>query len=518
MEFQIDAGHCQYPHTYIVGDPFVCEGEISTYSTQNNLGSTYSWSLDHGGTFTSSTNSNTVTVQWDDISDGTAHNLIVFENSITGCVDSDTMQVVIEDTITLACNNNVQISLDANCAGELNADMFLEDPQYNDDSYALIIEDENGVVLNQDTLSEFMVGNTYIVTVQHICSGNMCWSHMLVLDKTPPRLECGSDTIKCSDPIRPQDLNRYPIANYTSITTTANPYVYIASGTEGCSDLTLSYFDEIEDQSCNSDFTSIIYRTWFVEDPSGNQSSCIDTIYLNRTGLNEISYPVNWDGLQGNHDFIEACSSYPKDFNGNPHPDYTGAPTGPLCGNIMINYTDHKRLYLCGEGGNSYKVLREWILIDMCTSESFDTIQVIAIMDTKSPYVSINGLINNTLIAYTDNYSCESDVELPLPVIEDCSNTTLTVGYQLADENDVFPGSAIPYNTVYPSGGKYIIHNLPKGLARVKYTVTDDCGNTTEKIIFVRVIDNLVPQAVCDEHTTISLNEDGRGYFGKNHI
>ncbi|HEB62813.1 MAG TPA: T9SS type A sorting domain-containing protein, partial [Bacteroidetes bacterium] len=81
--------------------------------------------------------------------------------------------------------------------------------------------------------------------------------------------------------------------------------------------------------------------------------------------------------------------------------------------------------------------------------------------------------------------------------------------------NDVFPGPGIPYNTVYPSGGKYIIHNLPKGLARVKYTVTDDCGNTTEKIIFVRVIDNLVPQAVCDEHTTISLNEDGRGYLGK---
>ncbi|HHH53007.1 MAG TPA: hypothetical protein ENK91_05060, partial [Bacteroidetes bacterium] len=515
LEFEIAAGHCVYPHTKIIGDDFVCEGQESTYTTQSNVGSTYSWSLDHGGVFTSATNTNSVTVAWDDNSDGSVHHLSVAENSANGCTVYDTMNVVIEDTIALACNNSVQISLDANCAGELTADMFLEDPQYEGESYSLFIQDQNGVFLNQDTLSSDMVGNTYIVTVQHQCSGNMCWANMLVLDKTAPEVECGSDTVRCSDPVRPQDLNMYPIVHYTSIHTTANPYIYIAKGTPGCSDLTMQYFDDVEDGDCGTDFTSIIYRTWFVSDPSGNQSSCVDTIYTTPTGLDDITYPVNWDGLPGNHDFIEACSNYKKDLNGNPHPDYTGAPAGPLCGNIMINYTDHKRIYLCGEGGQSYKVLREWVVMDNCTGASFDTIQIIAVMDTRSPYVSIPGLVNNTLVVETQDYDCGSDVILPIPHIRDCSGTTYTVGYQLADEDGNFPDPVIPYTTVHPHGGSYVLQSIPTGLARVKYTVKDDCGNTTEKIFLVRVNDSLPPQAICDQHTTITLTDEGIGYLNK---
>ncbi len=515
LEFKVDSAHCQYPHTKIEGDPFVCEGQESSYTTHNNAGSTYSWSLDHGGTITSATNTNTVTVQWDDSSDGTVHHLVVDENSASGCISSDTMKVVIEDTITLACNDNVQISLDANCAGELTADMFLEDPQYNNDSYRLIIEDENGVVLDQDTLSNDMVGKTYTITVQHICSSNMCWSHMLVLDKTAPEVECGSDTVKCSDPIKPQDLNRYPVVHYTSINPTANPYVYIATGTGGCSELTLRYFDEPEEQNCNSDFTSIIYRRWFVEDNSGNQSSCTDTIYLKRTGMDEISYPVNWDGLPGNHGFIEACSNYKTDANGNPDPSYTGAPSGPLCGNIMINYFDHKRIYLCGENGKSYKVLREWVVMDMCTGESFDTIQIIAVMDTKSPIVYFSNLPNNTVFATTKDYECGGDVLLPIPTIIECSEYTITVGYQIGTDDCGITDPFFPFKTLEKTGNDFIIHDVPKGKARAKYKVTDACGNFTEYIVCIEVIDDLEPQAICDEHTTISLNEEGKAFLGK---
>ena len=70
VEFVLNAGSCNYPYTEIVGDPFVCEGQISDYTTQNNLGSTYSWTLNHGGTITSAVNTNTITVDWDDDSDG----------------------------------------------------------------------------------------------------------------------------------------------------------------------------------------------------------------------------------------------------------------------------------------------------------------------------------------------------------------------------------------------------------------------------------------------------------------
>lgn len=86
--------------------------------------------------------------------------------------------------------------------------------------------------------------------------------------------------------------------------------------------------------------------------------------------------------------------------------------------------------------------------------------------------------------------------------------------YQVADELGNFSDN-IPYASVPFVGGKYKIPNIPAGLARVKYIVEDACGNTTEKIITIKVLDNLPPQAICDAHTSITLNENGWGYLNK---
>ena len=510
----VSAG-CSYPHTRIIGDPFVCEGKDTFYTTALNAGSTYVWTLDHGGTISSISPVNRAYVSWDPSSNGQVHHLSVIETSALGCIESEVLDVEIEDTITMACNNNVQISLDANCAGELTADMFLEGTRYDNESYSLKIQDAQGNVINPAILSDNMIGKTYMVTVKHLCSGNSCWSNMIVMDKTAPELLCHTDTIKCSASIYPLDMPHIvPLVHYTSIQITSNPYVFIAKGSNGCSDVTLKYYDNVITEDCNSEFTSTIIRTWLALDQSGNFTSCIDTIRTTRTGMEDIIYPKNWDGLPGNQPFIQACSIYKKDNNGNPHPDLTGQPDGPLCGNIMVNYSD-KRLYLCQPDDHSYKVLRHWIVMDNCTGESYDTLQIIAIMDTQNPKVTIPGLVNGVLIVNTGDYDCGSDVVLPVPVISDCSSTSYKVKYQVADDSGNFPPSNIPYLSVPFVGGKYKIPDIPAGLARVKYIVEDACGNTTEKIVTITVTDNLPPQAICDAHTSITLNENGLGYLGK---
>lgn len=524
IELEIAAGHCVYPRTKIVGDHFVCEGQVSDYSTHTNVGSSYLWTLTndgaHGGTMTTANNINPITISWDDNSDNKFHKLQLQETDANGCIVSDSILVQIEDTITMACNHDVQISLDANCAGALTADMFLEGQLYEDSSYQIIIEDSNGNLVDQDTLSKDMVNKVYTITVQHKCSGNMCWSYMLVLDKSAPELNCHADTIKCSESIKPEDLtDGFPLLYYTSIQKTSNPFKYIAKGTSGCSDMTLIYSDEVVEESCSSDFTSTIYRTWRVNDASFNSSVCIDTIKIERTGLSDINYPTNWDGLPGNNPFIQACSYYPKDANGNPDPSKTGAPSGPFCGNLMVNYSD-KRLYLCDDiGGQSYKVLRNWTVMDMCTGDGFDTLQIIAIMDTKKPIISIGGLTNgNTFVVNTEYYNCGANVELPVAKVKDCSIQDIheyTVGYQLADADGNYPDPTFPYTTLHKTGGKFILPNIPYRFARVKYTATDPCGNTKERIIYVKVIDNLPPQAVCDKHTAVTLSDLGIAYLSK---
>lgn len=506
---------CSYPHTRIIGDPFVCEDKDTFYTTASNIGSTYVWSLDHGGSITSTVPPYRAYISWDPSSNGQVHHLSVTETSVYGCIDTKVLNIEIEDTITMACNNNVQISLDANCGGELTADMFLEGTRYENASYSLKIQDAQGNIISPAILNNSMIGKKYMVTVKHLCSGNSCWSNMFVMDKTAPELLCDSDTVKCSDSVRPQDLTGgFPLVHYTSIQTTSNPFVYIAKGTNGCGDVTLRYYDNVKTENCVSQFTSRIFRTWIALDQSGNLTSCIDTIFTTRTGLEDIKYPKNWDGMAGNQPFIEACSTYKKDSKGNPHIDLTGQPDGPLCGNIMVSYSD-KRLYLCKPDQNSYKVLRHWIVMDNCTGESYDTIQIIAIMDTKNPVVTIPGTVNDILTINTQDYNCGSDVVLPVPVILDCSSTSYKVKYQVADELGNFPPDNIPYASVPFVGGKYKIPNIPAGLARVKYIVEDACGNTTEKIITIKVLDNLPPQAICDAHTSITLNENGWGYLNK---
>lgn len=506
---------CSYSHTAITGDPFVCRGATETYSTTLHAGSTYAWTLDGGGTISSDPTLNSITVQWSTSSSGAQHNLQVVETSQYDCTETVVLPVMIEQSITLACNNLVFISLDANCGGGLDADMFLEGTQYDNNSYSLIITAPDGSILNSNLLNSSMVGKTYMVTVLQNCTGNSCWSNMVVLDKTAPELLCHTDTVKCSTDIRPQFLDHgFPLVYYSSINTTSNPYVYIATGSNGCSNVTLKYYDTATEQPCSSRFTSIINRVWFATDASGNQTSCTDTIKIERTGLADIKYPGNWDGITGSNPSLNSCGTYAKDTHGNPAISVTGQPSGPNCGNLMVTYSD-KRLYLCSPDTNSYKVLRHWVVMDMCTNQSHDTIQIIAVMDVSKPLVSFTGLSNDTLFVNSQNYTCGSDVTLPVPTITDCSKTTLKVKYQLADANGVFPGSAIPYNSVPLIGGKYIISSVPRGLARVKYIAEDACGNTTEKIIYIKVKDNLPPQAVCDEHTNVTLNEIGITHLGK---
>ncbi len=531
IPISVPPGQCQYPKTQIYGDPFVCEGQEVIYSTPNDPGSTYLWTLTNGsangGVITSPNNNNSVSVLWDDDSDGATHTLAVRETSSNGCVVVDEMQVVIEDTITLACNDLVQVSVDVDCGGGLVADLFLEGQIYDDEAFSLVVQDSDGNVLSGIGLSESMIGNEYMVTIIHDCTGMQCMSRMLVLDKQSPQLKCHADTIKCYQSIDPFDLaSGFPILDKDGTPlpkskirkVPGEPRQYIAEGSSSCTDVTLRYYDEKVEEGClNKDFSYTIYRNWIATDESGNLSACQDTIKMTRVELKDITYPQHWDGLPGHKPFIQACSDYKKDHNGNPHPDLTGSPIGDLCGDFMISYSDHKRIPLCGVGDNkSYKVLREWTVMDNCDpNKFFDTIQVIAIMDTKKPQVNIPGLIEDSLLVVeAEYYDCGASIRLPSPKMEDCSKVGYNIYYQFADENGDFVAGA-PYVKLNKTGFHYVLPNIDGVRTKVKYVVFDICGNTTEKIFYVEVVDNLLPQAICDKHTSVTLDELGESYMIK---
>ena len=507
IPFVLGVGACTYPDPQIAGDHFVCEEQTLDYSVTGQAGSSYLWSLSSGGAITSPTDESEVTIAWN-ADDPGPHSLYVTETASNGCVVTENISIGIEDTIALACNNMVQVSLNSDCEGVLTADMFLEDMQFEDDSYELILSTLGGTLIPGTTITSDLVGQQIMVTVLHSCSSNSCWSLMTVEDKIDPEMNCTVDTVQCGEPYGPEEIG-FPVTFLTP-PDSIGPHSYEVQGIDLCAPLILTYHDDILLNDCQNEFSSYVVRRWDAIDGSGNTSVCYDTIKTTRTGLADLIFPANWDGLNGHNPFLDACGDWPKLWNGHPDPVYTGYPEGALCGNLQIDFTDI-HIPICGE--NSFKVIRKWFVMDECTSEVFDTNQIIAIMDLDPPIVTIVQDVEVT----TDEYKCSATVDLPLPtVLYECNSWTYTVGYKLADENGNPPPPSAPYVTDSKvrenSNGTYSLLDMPLGQTWVKYTVTDACHNATDAFFEVKVVDSLPPVAICDHHTVVSLNEDGFGY------
>ncbi|MBK7094871.1 MAG: HYR domain-containing protein [Saprospiraceae bacterium] len=106
-------------------------------------------------------------------------------------------------TNTLACNDEVIITVDEECNADINADMILEGGPYScyDDYRVEIFTsmpantwNATGDVDNPVGLGSYWVG-IYDAT------GNNCWGHITVVDKLPPVMECRDITVSCDEEI-----------------------------------------------------------------------------------------------------------------------------------------------------------------------------------------------------------------------------------------------------------------------------------------------------------------------------
>ncbi len=118
--------------------------------------------------------------------------LLEHGNVLDSCQFDLTVHQYQNPTTTLACNDNVQISVDDNCVGMVTPDMILEGGPYGCyDNYTVQIFSSMpvnvagavGDISNPAPLGTWVVG-VYDET------GNNCWSTITVLDKIPPTIEC----------------------------------------------------------------------------------------------------------------------------------------------------------------------------------------------------------------------------------------------------------------------------------------------------------------------------------------
>jgi hypothetical protein len=419
----------------------------------------------------------------------------------------------------LACNNLVQVSLDDDCRVEITPDMMLEgqgtDPLC---TYAVTVMGANGVPI---VGSPFVTGTQIdkTLTVKVSLGTNSCWGSIKVEDKLAPKINCPDDlTITCYD----------------------NRTFALPTATDNCGGLATVKLisNELEDRDCtDEDYTAIRVLTYQATDAKGNKSQlCVRTVYYEAIDFDDLVFPKNRDDVEspslscsGLKDTVLANASiaqvlWDKNKNGYPDVAETGAPTiggYPVFPNVSLcevnaTFTDQK-IQICA---NSFKVLREWTVLNWCSGEIEKDFQVIKVVDNEGPVVTCpedktspyDPNVKVADILSSDPYTCTASWNVIAPVvIFDCGVTTYTIDYLLADANGNAPvnGVYINDNVVKNANGTFTIKDLPVGRTWLRYTITDACGNSSPCFTEVDVVDNVPPVAVCDEFTVVTLTTGG---------
>ncbi|MDB4769232.1 HYR domain-containing protein, partial [Saprospiraceae bacterium] len=241
------------------------------------------------------------------------------------------------------------------------------------------------------------------------------------------------------------------------------------SATDACGAVTVTFTDEVEELGCNAGgFSEIITRTWTATDASGNATSCTATYRRIIQTLDDVLADLPTDLVLECGDAIPAVM------------------TDIGCSNIGIALENESTIDIC-EG--SYKLLRNYILVDWCTNETVEHFQIIKVLDTQAP--TVNALADLTIS--TNSNDCLGAVQLPTATATDaCSSATV---------------SATSSSAGTLSGN--LLTGLPVGSHTVTYTATDACGNESTGVLNITVEDQIAPIAICDEFTIVGIGSDG---------
>lgn len=287
----------------------------------------------------------------------------------------------------------------------------------------------------------------------------------------------------------------FPTVNDVTFTYVADN-TYLVKGIDDCTDATIQYTDEVIEEDCASIYSKVIKRCWAGQDKTGNVGApCCQYIYVYRNSLSTLTFPDNFDGLNGNPDPL-SCEIFGDSI---PSVEVTGLPFGNFCDNVQIADPVDVKIDICE---NSYKLLRTHKVIEWCSGSVIVHNQIIKVLDNEGPEL----ICPDDITISTDDYECSATYIVPKPEIgSECSETLTYV---------------LTYNSYNDVDSEYVAHHvnttnnqisgLQIGVNNIKWTVTDACGNSSSCVFTVTVEDRVRPNAVCDRTTTTAITGNGR--------
>jgi hypothetical protein len=391
------------------------------------------------------------------------------------CSFTVTVNEYVPTSNDLTCNNLVNLSLDENCEALITADQILEGNNYGCyEDYIITVTDANGNIVLGNLVDITHVGTTVTVTVMDPTTGNFCEGQVYVEDKLIPEFDCPANiTVACSDNTDPANTGEPVITSCELSHFVTSVDIYIDNG------------------EC-ADPVATIERTWTVTDDSGNSATCVQIITIAAFNLADVTFPT---------DFVDANSFECSDISNDPSLIASGNTGVPTIGGLeiansgvctaSINVTDD--IYDICEG--SYEILRTWKVRNTCLplgpNNPIEHIQIINVLDTEGPVVAAPADITIS----TSSTICATGFTAPAAnIVDGCSN------YDVITDT--------PFGSLVSNGGA-LTQGLELGTYTITYIATDACGNVGFDVMTVTVEDLIAPIAICDENTTVSLDNNG---------
>lgn len=331
------------------------------------------------------------------------------------------------------------------------------------------VQDEAGVSFG-NRIDCDAVGKTLTVKVTGANNEN-CWSSIKVEDKLANSLQCEDIYIACTTNTLPDTIGF--------------PSLQDNCGTVELADL--QYFDLYTDLPCGTfeegrELVGRITRSWTIVDQYNNVGFCTQNINLLKGFINTVVFPGDCDGVTN---ATLSCDADPDDLTLAGMPTIHGFPleTADFC-KFYVNYQD-QTADICPP--SSYRILRRWEVIDLCTKETKVHIQNIILADNEKPDLTCP----DSLSVSANDLDCSAAIILPQANADDnCSNVIITPTWEFGIGYGPFT-------------------NIPSGTHTVTYTAVDECGNTSTCTTELAIIDNIKPVAVCRDQVHIALSTGG---------
>ena len=215
-------------------------------------------------------------------------------------------------------------------------------------------------------------------------------------------------------------------------------------------------------------------------------SSCTQEINFRPLNLTDLTTPSN---IELECSSVNGAATNPEDLDGG-FPQVNGIDvTNDIC-NIGFTFSD----LVVDNCAGTFKIIRTMTLLDWCTNETQDFVQLIEVVDTTAPIVSCG----SNIVVSANPYDCNATIVIPaISYTDACSGDEGATVEILVDgvATNLEVGDAIAYDGM--------------GDHTLGYAVTDVCGNTTLCETIVTIVDDSAPIAVCDQFTVATLDAQG---------